>query len=214
MDGGAWQAAVQGVAKSRTRLSHQHFHHDRGKGAVLQLRASSCPPGAFTSRPALSRPQVEKAKTTPGLGFGKRHASAAAVLEADLRAGPGETRLNTAGCEPGCYQNAAPSRTAPCPTWAGAQDSRKPRRRFESGHLSEECSRDSGEEPRGSRCCRRFSRRPTPGGDLATAAGRAPGLAGKWQTQGLPPTGMLCCTLSRASHFKDSFRLTCQAVGL
>ena len=31
------------------------------------------------------------------LGFGKQHVSAAAVLEADLQAGPGETWLNTTG---------------------------------------------------------------------------------------------------------------------
>ena len=38
MDGGTWWAVVHGVAKSRTRLSNQRFHHDRGKHEVLQLR--------------------------------------------------------------------------------------------------------------------------------------------------------------------------------
>lgn len=43
--------------------------------------------------------------------LGKKHISAAAVLEADLQAGPGETWLNTTGevrKTPGCYQNAGP----------------------------------------------------------------------------------------------------------
>ena len=35
MDRGAWQAPVHGVAKSRTQLSHFHFHFDSRLSVVL-----------------------------------------------------------------------------------------------------------------------------------------------------------------------------------
>ena len=124
---------------------------------------------------------MEKAKRTPCPGFGKPRVSAAAAPEAALPAGPGETWLSTTGCKPGCYRNAAPGRTASCPTWAGAQDLR---RRSESGHLSEERSprftllqTDSAGAPR------QGETSPPPRAGLQA-------LAGKRQTQGLPPTGM------------------------
>ena len=65
MDGGAWWAAVHGVAKSQTRLSNFTFTHGEGNGNPLQCSCLENPRDgeawwAAVYGVAQSRPQIEK----------------------------------------------------------------------------------------------------------------------------------------------------------
>ena len=118
MDGGTWRAVVHGVAKSRTRLSNQHFQPDRGKHEVLQLRGFLPP---LLERLLLGRlspaPRWRKWRWRRARGLGSNTSQQLLFWKLTYKQGLGRLGSTPPADRktPGCYQNAGPSQTASCP---------------------------------------------------------------------------------------------------